>query len=104
MPTNADLPPSLLTATATLAGAPPGALRKPLDSARETPASSGTKSINISPKETTRGSISGFVSPLIVMSGSGRGRVSSRRKREFSGVIYRKIGFDVGDKNNNKQF
>jgi hypothetical protein len=37
-----------------LAGAPPGALTKPPDSASETPATSGTKSISISPKETTR--------------------------------------------------
>lgn len=51
----ADLPPSLEMAHATLAGAPPGALRKPVDSAKETPEVSGTKSISISPKETISG-------------------------------------------------
>jgi hypothetical protein len=39
-------------AQATLAGAPPGALRKPVDSAKETPAVSGTKSMSISPNDT----------------------------------------------------
>lgn len=39
-------------AQATFAGAPPGALRKPEDSARETPEVSGTKSMSISPNET----------------------------------------------------
>lgn len=51
----ADLPPSLEMAQATLAGAPPGALRKPVDSAKETPEVSGTKSISISPNETING-------------------------------------------------
>lgn len=55
MPIKAELPPSLVMAQATLAGAPPGALRNPVDSARETPALSGTKSISISPKATTKG-------------------------------------------------
>uniref|UniRef100_A0A7C9D7P2 Uncharacterized protein n=1 Tax=Opuntia streptacantha TaxID=393608 RepID=A0A7C9D7P2_OPUST len=53
-PTKATLPPSLETAMATFAGAPPGALRKPGASARETPETVGTKSISISPKLTTR--------------------------------------------------
>ncbi|RHN76200.1 hypothetical protein MtrunA17_Chr2g0329461 [Medicago truncatula] len=39
---------------ATFAGAPPGALRKPGASARETPETVGTKSISISPKLTMR--------------------------------------------------
>ena len=43
-----------MTAMATLAGAPPGALRNPGDSARETPDSVGTKSMSISPKLTMR--------------------------------------------------
>jgi hypothetical protein len=51
----ADFPPSLVMAQATLAGAPPGALMKPPDSANETPATSGTKSMSISPKETING-------------------------------------------------
>lgn len=55
LPMKADLPPSLVMAQATLAGAPPGALRKPVDSAKETPEVSGTKSISISPKETING-------------------------------------------------
>lgn len=48
----AEVPSSFVMAQATLAGAPPGAFRKPIDSAKETPAESGTKSINISPKHT----------------------------------------------------
>ena len=55
LPIKAELPPSLVMAQATLAGAPPGALRKPVDSARETPDVSGTKSISISPKATIEG-------------------------------------------------
>ncbi|KAG0501770.1 hypothetical protein HPP92_001842 [Vanilla planifolia] len=50
----AERPPSLVMATATFAGAPPGALMNQDDSARETPETSGTKSISISPKETTK--------------------------------------------------
>lgn len=50
----AEEPPSLETPTATLAGAPPGAFSKAGASARETPETVGTKSINISPKEITR--------------------------------------------------
>lgn len=53
MPIKADEPPSLDMQTATLAGAPPGAFLKAGASARETPATVGTKSINISPKQTT---------------------------------------------------
>lgn len=52
LPMKAADPPSLAMEHATLAGAPPGALRNPWDSANETPAVSGTKSINISPKHT----------------------------------------------------
>lgn len=52
LPIKAELPPSLVMAQATLAGAPPGALRKPVDSAKETPAMSGTKSMSISPNDT----------------------------------------------------
>lgn len=50
----AALPPSLAMAQATLAGAPPGALRKPRDSAKDTPDVSGTKSISISPNDITK--------------------------------------------------
>lgn len=50
----AEFPPCLVMATATLAGAPPGALMNPCDSANETPATSGTKSMSISPKDTTK--------------------------------------------------
>lgn len=53
LPTKAEEPPSLDTQTATLAGAPPGAFLKAGASASETPATVGTKSINISPKEIT---------------------------------------------------
>lgn len=49
----ADEPPSLDIPTATFAGAPPGAFLNAGASARETPATVGTKSINISPKHTT---------------------------------------------------
>jgi hypothetical protein len=54
LPTKAEDPPSLAMAQATLAGAPPGALTKPPDSASDSPATSGTKSISISPNDTTR--------------------------------------------------
>lgn len=53
LPMKADDPPNLDTPTATLAGAPPGAFLKAGASARETPATVGTKSINNSPKQTT---------------------------------------------------
>jgi len=53
-PMKAEEPPSLETPTATLAGAPPGAFLKAGASANETPPTVGTKSINISPKHTTR--------------------------------------------------
>jgi hypothetical protein len=62
----AELPPSLVMAQATLAGAPPGALMKPVDSARETPAVSGTKSISISPKATIEGL--GLVAEIVIES------------------------------------
>jgi hypothetical protein len=52
-PIKADEPPSLEIPTATLAGAPPGAFLKAGASASETPPTVGTKSINISPKQTT---------------------------------------------------
>lgn len=54
MPIKAEEPPSLAIPTATLAGAPPGAFLKPGASASETPETVGTKSINSSPKHTTR--------------------------------------------------
>lgn len=53
LPIKAAEPPNLEIPTATLAGAPPAAFLKPSASARETPAVVGTKSINISPKQTT---------------------------------------------------
>ena len=49
----ADELPSLEIPTATLAGAPPGAFLKAGASASDTPPTVGTKSINISPKQTT---------------------------------------------------
>lgn len=52
-PMKADEPPNLDMPTATLAGAPPGAFMKAGASANETPPTVGTKSINISPKQTT---------------------------------------------------
>src|SRR3954447_5445555 len=54
LPTNDAGTPRRARPTATLAGAPPGALRKPGHSARETPAVSATKSISASPRQTTR--------------------------------------------------
>ena len=54
LPRKAEDPPSLAMAQATLAGAPPGALTNPPDSASDRPATSGTKSISISPNDTTR--------------------------------------------------
>lgn len=53
MPIKADEPPNLDMPTATLAGAPPGDVWKAGASARDTPETVGTKSINISPKQTT---------------------------------------------------
>lgn len=53
LPIKAEFPPNLAIPTATLAGAPPGAFLKPGASASETPATVGTKSIKISPKQTT---------------------------------------------------
>ena len=53
LPMKADEPPSLEIPTATLAGAPPGAFLKAGASASDTPPTVGTKSINISPKQTT---------------------------------------------------
>lgn len=53
LPIKAEEPPSLAIPTATLAGAPPGAFLKAGASASETPLTVGTKSINISPKQTT---------------------------------------------------
>lgn len=52
-------PPNLDIPTATLAGAPPGAFLKADALASETPDSVGTKSINSSPKQTTRAFLSG---------------------------------------------
>lgn len=62
LPIKADEPPSLDMPTATLAGAPPGAFLKAGASASDTPATVGTKSINISPKQTTSEPLS-FDSP-----------------------------------------
>lgn len=53
LPMKAEEPPSLAMPTATLAGAPPGAFLKAVASESETPETVGTKSINISPKQTT---------------------------------------------------
>lgn len=53
LPTKADEPPSLAMPTATLAGAPPAAFWNAGASASDTPPTVGTKSINISPKQTT---------------------------------------------------
>ena len=50
---NALLCPNRATATATLAGAPPGAFSKPDASPTEMPDSKATKSISNSPKQTT---------------------------------------------------
>lgn len=62
LPIKAAEPPNLDIPTATLAGAPPAAFLKPSASARETPAVIGTKSINISPKQT----ISAFFSWVLL--------------------------------------
>lgn len=53
-PIKADEPPRRAMPTATLAGAPPGAFLNAGASAKETPLVVGTKSISISPKQTTR--------------------------------------------------
>lgn len=53
LPIKAEEPPNLAIPTATLAGAPPGAFLKAAASASEVPLTVGTKSINISPKQTT---------------------------------------------------
>ena len=53
-PINADEPPRRAIPTATLAGAPPGAFLNAGASANESPLMVGTKSISISPKQTTR--------------------------------------------------
>jgi len=53
LPIKADEPPNLDIPTATLAGAPPGDFLKAGASASDTPPTVGTKSINISPNETT---------------------------------------------------
>lgn len=53
LPMNADLPPRRAIPTATLAGAPPAAFLNAGASAKETPFVVGTKSISISPKQTT---------------------------------------------------
>jgi len=64
LPIKADDPPSLDIPTATLAGAPPGAFLNAGASESETPPTVGTKSINISPKQTTSEFSSG-VPPLV---------------------------------------
>lgn len=53
-PINADEPPRRAIPTATLAGAPPGAFLNAGASANQSPLMVGTKSISISPKQTTR--------------------------------------------------
>jgi len=64
-PIKADEPPNLDMPTATLAGAPPAAFLKAGASAKERPLTVGTKSMSISPKQTTRGDsfVSGVPSP-----------------------------------------
>lgn len=52
-PIKADEPPRRDIPTATLAGAPPGAFLNAGASANESPLVVGTKSISISPKQTT---------------------------------------------------
>lgn len=52
-PIKAEEPPNLAIPTATFAGAPPGAFSNAGASASETPLTVGTKSISISPKQTT---------------------------------------------------
>lgn len=61
----ADEPPNRDMPTATLAGAPPGAFLNAGASAKERPLTVGTKSMSISPKQTTRGDsfVSGVPSP-----------------------------------------
>jgi len=54
-PIKADEPPNRDMPTATLAGAPPGAFLNAGASAKERPLTVGTKSMSISPKQTTRG-------------------------------------------------
>lgn len=66
LPMKAEAPPCLVIAQATLAGAPPGAFKKPPDSARETPATSGTKSMSISPKATINGLL--FAAEIVIFS------------------------------------
>lgn len=58
LPIKADDPPNLDIPTATIAGAPPGAFLKAGASKVETPPTIGTKSISISPKQTTSGLVS----------------------------------------------
>lgn len=53
-PIKADEPPRRAIPTATLAGAPPGAFLNAGASAKESPLIVGTKSMSISPKQTTR--------------------------------------------------
>jgi hypothetical protein len=64
-PIKADKPPRRAMPTATLAGAPPGAFLNAGASANGSPLTVGTKSISISPKQTTRGDslASGIPSP-----------------------------------------
>lgn len=66
-PIKADEPPNRDMPTATLAGAPPGAFLNAGASANETPLIVGTKSMSISPKQTTRGDsfVSGVPLPVI---------------------------------------
>lgn len=52
MPIKAESPPSLVTPTATFAGAPPGAFLNAGASASDNPPTVGTKSMSNSPKHT----------------------------------------------------
>lgn len=86
-PIKADEPPRRAMPTATLAGAPPAAFLNAGASANESPLVVGTKSISISPKQTTRED--SFVSsspspanafPKIHNSQTMKGSVFNRRK------------------------
>lgn len=62
----ADEPPRRAIPTATFAGAPPGAFLKAGASANASPFIVGTKSISISPKQTTSEDSSVSADPLIL--------------------------------------
>jgi hypothetical protein len=81
-PINADEPPSRAIPTATLAGAPPGAFLNAGASDNESPLMVGTKSISISPKQTTREEsfVSGDPSPPNAL--PGLHKIGSKRKSQ----------------------